>query len=545
MDTLKQIQQFFKGEIRTDSSTLRNFSRDASLFFVYPKLVVFPKDVADLQNLVKFVSGERSEGHNLSLTARSAGTDMSGGPLSESIVVSLTEHFNRMGQITKNDAVTEPGVFYRDFERATLKRNLLMPAFPASRELCTVGGMVANNSGGELTLTYGKTENYVSQIKMVLADGKEAVFKPQTLAQLMVKKKTAGLEGRIYREMFELIDQNYDLLQKAKPKVSKNSAGYYLWNVYDRATGIFDLTKLIVGSQGTLGLITEIKFKLVRPKTHTCLLVIFLKDFQALPKVVNHVLKFQPQSFESFDDHTLKLALKILPDFIGRLKGNAVKLFLQFLPEMWMALTGGMPKLIALAEFAADSHEEAIRQAIEAQESLVPLKLKTKLIKKASAAQKYWTIRRESFNLLRHHVKDMRTAPFIDDFVVRPEFLPKFLPRLYKILDRSNLLYTVAGHIGDGNFHIIPLMNQHEPNAAEIIRKISDEVFRLVLEYHGTITGEHNDGLIRTPYLRQMYGDEVYQLFLKTKHIFDPLNIFNPGKKVKASLTYALDHLDF
>jgi FAD/FMN-containing dehydrogenase len=165
------------------------------------------------------------------------------------------------------------------------------------------------------------------------------------------------------------------------------------------------------------------------------------------------------------------------------------------------------------------------------------------LTKSREEAEKYWVIRRESFNLLRQKMKGMRTAPFIDDFAVHPDDLPKFLPELYKILDKYNLTYTTAGHMGDANFHIIPLMDLTKINSKKIISELMDQVYKLVLDYHGTITAEHNDGLIRSSYLEMMFGKEVYKLFEETKKIFDPLNIFNPGKKVNSSLSYAMDHL--
>ena len=151
-------------------------------------------------------------------------------------------------------------------------------------------------------------------------------------------------------------------------------------------------------------------------------------------------------------------------------------------------------------------------------------------------------MRRESFNLLRHKVKGKKTAPFIDDLIVRPEFLSEFLPKLYEILDRYKFLYTIAGHVGDGNFHIIPLMRlEREEERVKIIPAM-DEVYKLVFQYGGSISAEHNDGLIRSPYLRQMYGDEIYRIFEEIKKIFDPQNIFNPGKKTSASLEYVLEH---
>jgi FAD/FMN-containing dehydrogenase len=237
--------------------------------------------------------------------------------------------------------------------------------------------------------------------------------------------------------------------------------------------------------------------------------------------------------------------MRLLPQLVKKLKGGIISLMFSFLPELWMTLTGGIPKLVMLAEFSSDSDEEAMTRTIAAQEALTKLKIKTKLIKTKQGEKKYWIIRRESFNLLRHHVQGMRTAPFIDDFVVRPDQLGEFLPQLYKILDKYKLIYTIAGHVGDGNFHIIPLMKVGDTHAEDIIERLGEEVYDLVFKYHGSMTGEHNDGLIRSPYLEKMYGLEICELFAETKQIFDPQNIFNPGKKVNSSLEYSMKHLDF
>ena len=545
MTLAEEIKKFFKGEIQEDSATLDTYSRDASLFEVEPSLVVCPQDLGDLKNLVRFAAEKKARGENISLTARSGGTDMTGGPLTESIVVDMQKHFNRILELGDGYVVVQPGMFYRDFEKETLKKGWLLPSYPASREICTVGGMVSNNSGGEKTLSYGKTEQYVEELKMVLRDGNEYVFKALTLAELEQKKQQQDLEGEIYRKISDLIIQNESEIKAAKPQVSKNSSGYYLWNVWDKEKGIFDLPKMLVGSQGTFGIVTEIKFRLIKPKTHSKLLLIFLKDLKILGEVANHVLQFKPESFESYDDHTFKVAIKIFPELVKFFKGNLLTLAIKFLPEFWMILSGGVPKLIMLAEFTADSDQEALEKAKEAQISLKEFNLPTKLIQTQKEAQKYWVIRRESFNMLRHHIKGLRTAPFIDDIIVRPEKLPEFLPQLNQILDQyKHLIYTIAGHVGDGNFHIIPLMDMTKPESEKIIAEISDKVYKLVLEFKGSITAEHNDGLIRSPYIPAMFGQNIYQLFIQTKQIFDPDNIFNPGKKVGAILAYTLNHLD-
>jgi FAD/FMN-containing dehydrogenase len=542
MINVKELAGLIEGEVDASAEALEMASHDASVFEVKPEVVVHAKNVSDLSNLVKYAS----EHEGVNVTARSAGTDMSGGPLSESIVVDFLKYFNKQGEVGDGYAITEPGVYYRDFDKATMAKGQIMPSYPASRELCTVGGMVANNSGGEKTLTYGKTERYIRRLKMVLADGNEVEFKPLSTQDFENKKRFSTFEGDIYRRMSNLIHNNRALLDAAKPIVSKNSCGYYLWNVISKAADgseTFDLTKMIVGSQGTLGLITEIEFALVKPKLHSRLLVVFLTDLKLLAETAGHVLQFKPESFESYDDHTFKIAVKFLPQLMKQMGGNIITLGLEFIPEMLAVLEGGVPKLVMMAEFTADSDEEAVKKALEAQESIKGLHEKSKVTKTAADAAKYWVIRRESFNMLRHHVKELRTAPFIDDFAVLPERLPEFLPRLYKILDGYDLTYTIAGHVGDGNFHIIPLMNLHEKHSHEVIKELSVKVYELVHEFKGTITAEHNDGLIRTPFIRMQYGDEVYKLFEETKKIWDPKGIFNPRKKVGATIEYMLAHI--
>lgn len=524
-----------KGEVTSDASARRSASRDTSLFARMPELIVYPQDSDDVSAIVKEVVRARSEGADVSLTARAGGTDMSGGPLTTSVVMSFTKHMNHMLEVGDGYAVTEPGVFYRDFEKATLEKNLLLPSYPASRSIAAMGGIVSNNSGGERTLRYGKTERYVESVDVVLSDGSQATFGPLTSAELEEKKKLTTLEGSIYREMDALLSENAALIEAHRPKVSKNSAGYALWSVQDTATGTFNLAKLICGSQGTLALWTKAKLALVTPKEHRAMLVIFLSDLEILPEVVQRVLKQEPESFESYDDHTLTLAIKLLPDLLkqmGLLK--AIRLGMSFIPEALMVATGGVPKLILMAEFAEASHEEALRRAEEAHAALANLHLQTAVQKDEKASEKYWIVRRESFALLRKNFHGLSTAPFIDDFVVPPASYPDFLPKLNELLAEyaSHFVYTVAGHIGDGNLHIIPLMDLSKEENRQAIFDLAPKVYELVIAEGGTTTGEHNDGIIRTPYLPMLFGAEMVALFEKTKHVFDPLNVFNPGKKV-------------
>jgi FAD/FMN-containing dehydrogenase len=522
----------FKGEIDDSPETRDIYSEDTSIFKIIPSLVVYPKDVADLSALVNYA---RESKGGVSLTARAAGTDMSGGPLTTSIVVDFLRYFNKVKSVTSNTAVTEPGVFYRDFDKETLKQGVILPSYTASRELNTVGGMVSNNSAGEKSLTYGKTERYVRELKVVLQDGNEYTFSKLSRNQLEGKKKQNDYEGEIYRRVEKLISEHQAAIKEAKPKVSKNSSGYAIWNVWDEEADTFDLTQLFIGSQGTLGLISEITFDLVKPKSKSRMLVIFLrqKHLAILGELVNVVLAEKPESFESYDDKTFNVILRVFPKLFKRLGGNPFKLVRDFWPEMMMMLRGGIPKLVLMAEFAADSDNESHIMAKRAEAAVkAKYNVPTHITRDEREANKFWTIRRESFKLLRENVRGKHTAPFIDDMVVAPQHLPQFLPELYSILDEYRLIYTVAGHVGDGNFHIIPLMDFARPDFVDIVNKLSDRVYALVAKYEGTITGEHNDGLIRTPYLTKIFSQEMIGVFAEIKDIFDSHRIFNPHKKV-------------
>lgn len=518
------------------------FSRDASLFEIRPEVVVAPKDTRDVEALVQAaVAGKKRQ---FSLTPRSAGTDMTGGPLTDSVVVDMKRHFTKIGHVNSAGTVVQPGVFYRDFEQATLKHDLLLPCYPASRELCTVGGMVANNAGGEKSLSYGKTERFVERLKVVLADGKEHVIEPLDDAQLKERIARRDFLGKAYGALDKLLTQHEQLLANAKPHARKNSAGYGLWNMRDPRTKRFDPTQLFVGSQGTLGIMTEITFRLVHPKPHHRLLVIPLRNLSKLGEIITTVLKFHPESFESYDDEALKIAVRYLPELAAQMRvDNLAKLLWSFLPEAKLILTSGAPKLILMAEFSAETEEEATQLALSAEEAVRALGVPTRVTQSGIETEKYWTIRRESFNLFRHHVRGRHTAPFIDDVSVSPEFLPEFLPELDAILAQYKLDYTMAGHVGDGNFHIIPLMDFQDPSTKDTILKLSEKVFKLVVRYHGSITGEHNDGLIRSPYLELMYGPAVTKLFADVKQLFDPYDIFNPGKKLAGNLEKNLSAL--
>ena len=540
MDLKAALRGTLKGDVTDAADERAKYAHDTSLFERTPSLVVYPKDADDVSVLVKTIHDAKASGDDVSVTARSAGTDMSGGPLTRSVVAVFTKYMNTV-EVRDDSAYTEPGAYYRDFEKETLKKGLLLPSYPASRSIAAMGGIVNNNSGGERTLEYGKTERYIEEVDVVLSDGTKTTFKALGPDELVEKKALPGLEGDIYRGMSDLILKNRELIDEHKPLVSKNSAGYALWNVFDTEHGTFNLAKLICGAQGTLALMTRAKLSLIRPKEHRAMLVIYLPSshgkskLELLPEIVHRVLPENPESFESYDDHTLSLAVKFLPQMLSQMGLlRAIRLGISFIPEVITAAAGGIPKLILMAEFAEDTREEAERRAHAAYDALRDLNLPMRIEKDEKASEKFWIVRRESFALLRKNLKGLYAAPFIDDFVVPPDTYPEFLPELATLMEeyKDRMIYTVAGHIGNGNFHIIPLMDLSSPETKKVVMELAPRVYDLVLKHGGTTTGEHNDGIIRTPYLEKQFGTDMVRLFAETKKIFDPLTIFNPGKKV-------------
>jgi FAD/FMN-containing dehydrogenase len=532
-----QIKEIINGDILENN--LEDYAVDKSIFKIKPQIVIFPKNEEDIKNLVIF-----AKENNLYLTPRSAGTDMSGGALTDSILLVFTKYFNQIIEINpqKKYVIVRPGVYFRDLEKELNKFNLFLPSYPASKEICAVGGMIGNDSGGEKTIKYGKTHDYVIGLNVILSDGHEYYFEKVSGEKLQAKLSQPNFEGEIYRKIYKLLKENYELIQKSKPKVSKNSAGYNIWDAYGiNKDEWLDLTKLFVGSQGTLGIITKIKFSLIDQPSKNKLAVIFLKSFKQINEILDNLLQLQPESLEITDDHTFKIFLKYSKEMsqILGIKGlvNNIRLFL---PEIKLIIKNGLPKLIVLIEFADE--ENKINNKLDQLKNLAKNKKLNLIICQTDIEkEKYWKLRRDTYKLLREKIKDKIAAPFIDDLIVNPHSFSEFLPKLISILDKYQFLYTISGHLGDGNLHIIPLLDFQKEK--DKILPAMEEIYDLTLSYQGSITAEHNDGLIRGWYLEKMFGQEIFSIFQAIKKIFDPDNIFNQHKKIQATKDYSFSHL--
>lgn len=540
---LRTLQRQLEGEVTTDSLARRSVSHDASIYELVPDVVVAPKTSKDIQKLVKLVSKKKREYPKLSITPRSAGTDMSGGPLGASIVLDMTRHFQGVEGLKGNLLRALPGTYIRDIDPVLDKEALQIGSVPASRALCTIGGMVGNNSGGEQSLRYGNTEHWVRELKVVLADGNEYTIRPLTTRQLKSKLAEDTYEASLYRGVYNLIEANYDVIKNARPHTNKNSMGYNLWSVWDRDTGIFDLTRLFTGSQGTLGIITDITMEAVPKALHTGMLLIYLSSLKHLAHVITAVLKHKPATFEGFDDITFNLGIRYFKTFRKQLGTKEYLRQQAWLLKSVAKFKGHLPNMLLMAEFDGQTQEEVVAKITKLHTDLAQYKVRLDVEADEASGAPFWKIRRAALALLRNQIHGKYASPFIDDMAVEPRYLTEFIPKLRKVIRKYKLPATIMGHFGDGNFHVIPLMDIAGKNDQAKLEPVMRELIPIVQSYKGTMAGEHNDGMVRAPWLPAMFGNEMYAIFKQTKELFDPQYIFNPHKKSDASWEYSMSHI--
>lgn len=544
-DLLEKLTTICRGEVSTDSRIRKRHAHDASIYEQVPDAVLAPKDAKDIGNIVKFVTEHKKLYPSLAITPRAAGTDMSGAAIGHSLVLDMLPHFDKIESLQGTVLHVRPGTHMRDIDPLLTKHHLQLASVPASRALNTIGGMIGNNSGGEQSLRYGNTENWVRELKVVFADGNEYLVKPLNKRELGQKMKQGDFEGELYRKTYELIEKKYDKIRNARPRVNKNSMGYNLWSTWDRETGVFDMTRLITGSQGTLGVVTDIKVEAVPKARHTGLLVAYLTNMRQLDRMIPLVMSHNPATFEGFDDITFNLGIKHFSTFRKQLGLKEWTKQQSHLSASVTKFKGHIPNIVLMVEFEGDT-PEAVRSKIAAlQKDITAHKLRVKMQIEADGEgdKPFWQIRRASLALLRNQVKGKYASAFMDDLTVPPHAVPEFLPQVRKIIRRYKLPATIAGHFGDGNFHIIPLMDIGNAKEQAKLEPAMRELIPIVLKYGGTMAGEHNDGMVRGPWLPAVFGDEMYHTFRETKEIFDPTYIFNPHKKTDANWDYSMHNI--
>jgi FAD/FMN-containing dehydrogenase len=518
----------FNGEVTLNEDDRRKVSRDASIFEVMPAGIITPKDHDDVLAAVQWAVRSTEDGQPVSLAARVGGTCMSGGSLTQGYILNLKKYFNHIGDVDKTARTirVQTGAMHIDVERKVKEAGLLFAPYTSSREICGIGGMIGNNASGEQSIKYGATDKNVGELKVVLGDGNEYTFGPLNRYQLEQKKQLPTFEGDVYRRVTKLLEENRHVISANRTRTVKNAAGYSLWEIWDDHEQTFNLARLFVGAQGTLGIVTEAELKLIKPGKYQRMIVTPIHDLDTLAEVVNTTLRYEPNICETFDYHTYELAEKYYPEDAAR------------------ASIAKGKHIVIMSIFEGENQEATDKVAGKAKESLEKLGHETSWVEDEATIESFLLIRRKSFGMLLEHPEpNTRAEAFLEDTIVPLENYGKFLRRLEEIIEEYNMIYTYAGHIGAGSIRLIPLVNMEAEGAAETVMELETRVNDLVLEFGGSISVDHNDGIIRTPYLEKQFGSEMMALFEEIKNIFDPLGIFNPGKKIGGSYEYALEHI--
>jgi len=532
----------FQGGISTDKKFLDRYSTDESIFCIKPQVVIQPKNKHDLETATKLIASETKRFSSLSLTPRAAGTGLSGGSLTDSIVVDVTTHLTKIDEVKKTKkGVTitcEPGAMWQEVEKKLKKHGFYIPAYPSSKAICTVGGSIANNAAGPDSLRYGHCASWVDSLDVVLADGNTYTIKPLSYKEFKALTKQKNEYARVAEEVFTLIEKNEKTILSAKPKTAKNTAGYSLWDVFadgiaqfKKGNGEMDMTRLISGSQGTIGIISSITMRTLPIANDSTLLSVPIFKLEDIAKTVITTLKYNPLNIEIFDGISFDLALKNPDFFKKRLQGlDYYRVMLAMYATYHVRYRGKTPEFTLL--ITVDKTTEQKHSASEIAKEISDSSVKARVVNNPAEIEMLWQIRRASYPLAKFQDPNKRPAPFLEDMTVPPEHLSRFLMDIKKLFKEFNVQAAMHGHGGNGHFHFYPLLDFTNKTTPLLVERMAERFYSTAVKYHGDICGEHNDGIIRTPHLNKMFNRATLELFKKVEHIFDPDDIFNPGKKV-------------
>lgn len=531
----------FSGEISNNPTDLEQHATDESIFHVRPELVIFPRSVSDIQIAVQSVNQLHSPTLPLHLTPRAAGTGLSGGSLNDSVIINTTKYLNTIhGYTIQGDEVLfdiDPGVMYPVLEKEMEKYGTYIPSFPASKDICTVGGMVGNNAAGPDTFHYGHTAQYVESMNVVLSDGNEYTLSPLTWEIFETELKRDDLLGTIYRHVWELLLHQEEMVLDSRPDTAKNSAGYALWDVlsttveeFMKGRGVFDLSQVFSGSQGTLGVITRLTIRTVPKKTDSQLITIPIFDLETVGNVITQMVTKKPISIELFDGPTYQSALKNPDFFRDRIVSEEYKKTISYLPWIYKKRFGKKdPHFVLLVTLDSLSDEETATEVKTINKEHGTRAWHTK---DPREKEMIWQVRRASYTLSKLADPTKRPAAFLEDMTVNPDQIGPFFNAIEDLFTKHDVHAYVHGHGGNGHLHFYPLMDFTDPKTADLIEPMADDFFAAAVKYGGNICGEHNDGIIRTPYLDRIFSQETLDMFVSLEHVCDPKDIFNPGKKV-------------
>lgn len=489
MRIAEDLLRIAKGEVLEDDWSRQIYSVDASHYEITPAAVTYPTDENDVSRLCEYSATKQ-----IPVTARGAGTGLLGQSLSrEGIVLDFTKHMNHIIEIEDDYVTVQPGIVKAVLDKELKKKNKFLPPDPASSNYCTVGGMIADNSSGIHCLGYGNTIDFLEQVSVVYPDGRTGFASADRF------------DDRI-EKLHELLRPFVDMIEKGYPKVSKNSCGYRLDAVI--AGNEFQPHKVFAASEGTLGMVTSARMRILDIPAHRCMLVLGFEDLIGAISAVPTILRFSPAALEMMD-HTIV--------------SHGGK----------MSAAGDARGCLLFIEFAGSSTTSVEERMSQCRKELAG---RCSVIEYASDEQsiiRIWHARKGALNnIMKMTVGSRKPIGLIEDTVVSPTLLADHAATLLETYRDNRLDYVMFGHVGDGNLHTRPVIDISSKSQVELIEKIAANVFDRVVKAGGSITGEHGDGLARVGYIEMMYGRNLTSLFSYVKKLFDPHFTMNPGKKV-------------
>lgn len=506
-----QLRKCVRGEIHFDPMHRRVYSVDASIYEVEPIGIVIPQDK---QALIDTVAVTRD--FNIPIIARGAATGITGGCLGTGLIVDTSKYLNRILSIDYENeyAICEPGVVQDRLNEALSAQGYRLGPDTSTGNRATLGGMLANNAAGARSLYYGSMIDHVIATELILASGDQLRFEPLRETEFQEKCTRNNIEGHIYREVNRIRSSYKHEIEMHFPKIPRRVSGYNL-NTLIQPDSI-NLSKLIVGSEGSLGIATEIKVKISRkPKKLGLCVIHFENPFEGM-RAIETILQFHPIALEMIDHRIIEMAMKS-PSTRGKLN--------------WLQ---GIPQAVFVAEFSEESSQHLEQKLQDFSKEMKRLQIgfaHTILIDPIQMSH-VWDVRKSGLGLLLSKRSYSRAIGFLEDLSLSPHELAPFMEKFCAYLKSKGKEAGIYGHVGAGCMHVRPYIDLRQADETHLLKTMMEEVSSMVLEHGGALSGEHGDGLIRSWLNKKMFGERLYQAFIELKAAFDPENLMNPGKVV-------------
>ncbi len=529
MGSLQQaLEEAVEGEVRFDKMSRAIYSTDASVYQIIPAGVVIPRSANDVIGTLRICRE-----HGVSITARGGGTSQSGQAVGAGIQLDFSKYMRRIKEVDPVGkwVVVEPGIVVDELNAQLKPHGLQLPIDLSTASRATVGGMIANNSSGTRSIIYGSTIDYVLELEVLLADGSVVTLRPLEPDELERKCQRGDLEGRCYRAVRRLAEENAAEIEARYPKILRRVGGYNL-DHFVPSNGSFDLCKLMVGSEGTLGLVLQAKLRLTGYPGAKVLSVAQFKDLRDAMKATPVILEHRPSAVELMDRNLLEMTR-------GKIEFEPLRDFIV-----------GDPGAVLIVEFMGQSMER-LPERIDALDADLRSRDLTDHVHRAidgAAQARIWKLRQAGLGLALAETGDVKGVSYVEDTAVAPERLPEYIDRFLEILEENGTKASFYAHASVGLLHIRPAVDMKSLGGIEKFQRIAEQVADLVLEFGGALSAEHGDGLVRSPFQRKMFGPAIYDAFCEIKGTFDEAGVFNPGKIVHAppiteSLRYGAQYL--